>query len=70
MAKEFKIASIMSESLKEDRDIAKHTLTGQDGLTAAEMTQLQRFLPANLMQSLTEAGVEPPRSVISACVSH
>ncbi|MCB8949316.1 MAG: tetratricopeptide repeat protein [Ardenticatenaceae bacterium] len=60
----------MSESLKEDRDIAKHTLTGQDGLTAAEMTQLQRFLPANLMQSLTEAGAEPPRSVISACVSH
>ncbi len=40
------------------------------GLTSEELAQLQRFLPANLMQALAEAAQEPPRSLLSACVNH
>ena len=41
-----------------------------DALTAEELTQLQRFLPANLMQSLVEAGENPPRAILSPCITH
>jgi len=41
-----------------------------NGLTSEELTQLQRFLPANLMQALAEAAQEPPRALLSACVNH
>ncbi|MBK8902359.1 MAG: tetratricopeptide repeat protein [Anaerolineaceae bacterium] len=39
-------------------------------LTSEELAQLQRFLPPNLMQALAEAGQEPPRAILSACVNH
>lgn len=41
-----------------------------EGLTPQELAQLQRFLPASLMQALTEAGPEPPRALLSTCVNH
>ncbi|WP_420630917.1 adenylate/guanylate cyclase domain-containing protein [Candidatus Leptofilum sp.] len=44
--------------------------SNSEPLTEAELSQLHRFLPANLMQSLVEAGAEPPRSLLSACVGH
>lgn len=60
----------MSESLKEHLETGNHTSTRRNGLTPTEMAQLQRFLPASLLQSLSAAGAEPPRSILSPCVKH
>lgn len=60
----------MSELLKENQEPVNEVSANNDGLTPAEMAQLQRFLPANLMQSLTAAGSNPPRSILSPCVKH
>ncbi|MAT96538.1 MAG: hypothetical protein CL608_05290 [Anaerolineaceae bacterium] len=60
----------MSELLKQDREPINEVSPDNDGLTPQEIAQLQRFLPANLMQSLAAAGSKPPRAVLSSCVSH
>ncbi|MCP4422435.1 MAG: tetratricopeptide repeat protein [Chloroflexi bacterium] len=45
--------------------------SGKDeGLTQSELAHLQKFLPANLMQSLEDANPELPKTVLWPCVTH
>ncbi|WP_420643716.1 adenylate/guanylate cyclase domain-containing protein [Candidatus Leptofilum sp.] len=56
--------------MKKEQPLISQKKKSSKQLTDAEITQLQRYLPANLMQSLVEARAEPPRSLLSSCVSH
>ena len=58
----------MSDSLKQDQPSVVSGMS--EALTPSELAHLERFLPANLMQSLTESGPELPKSVLSPCVTH
>ena len=60
----------MNKPLQEEQKPINKINTGNDGLTAEELSQLRRFLPANLMQSLVEADTKPPRQLMFNCVTH
>ena len=60
----------MGDPLKQDQTPVVESSGVSEGLTSSELAHLQRFLPANLMQSLTEAGSKPAKSILSPCVAH
>lgn len=60
----------MSDSLNpEPTKIVEKPKPDQE-LTPEELAYLETFLPANLMQSLVEAGENPPRSILFPCITH
>ena len=60
----------MRESLKDNPKQEVEPSSKSGGLTQAELTNLQRFLPANLMQSILDVDGALPKSVLSPCVRH
>ncbi|VAW30833.1 Adenylate cyclase / Guanylate cyclase, partial [hydrothermal vent metagenome] len=60
----------MSETLKSDQASIIEPAKRDEGLTQQELAHLQKFLPANLMQSVKEALPKPPKAVLTACIKH
>ena len=60
----------MSDSLNDNPKQTVEKPSSCEGLTPEELAHLQRFLPANLMQSVTEAKGALPKTLLSTCVQH
>ena len=56
--------------MKNEQKPVMESIGTSEELTPQELAQLERFLPANLMQSLADAGPAPARSVLTPCVTH